>query len=162
MISVKANVPLGTAFVRAACAQLVCKGNVREAAEYAESGGTIRRPKSRCTSRPRRAGHATDATWAGPLVNQNIANEFIELLRPATILGKIPGLRKVPFNTKVPTQTAGGTYGWVGEAKPKPVTKLAFSSTSLGIAKAAGIIVLTEELVRLSNPTRRGARPRAT
>ena len=53
-------------------------------------------------------------TWAAPLVNQNIANEFLELLRPATILGKIPGLRNVPFNTKVPAQTAGGTYGWVG------------------------------------------------
>jgi HK97 family phage major capsid protein len=41
----------------------------------------------------------------------------------------------------------------VGEAKPKPVTKLAFSSTSLGITKVAGIIVLTEELIRLSNPS---------
>jgi HK97 family phage major capsid protein len=95
----------------------------------------------------------TDATWAGPLVNQNIANDFIELLRPATILGKIPGLRMVPFNTKVPSQTAGGTYGWVGESKPKPVTKLAFSSTSLSITKAAGIIVLTQELIKLSNPS---------
>ena len=72
------------------------------------------------------------------------SSDFLELLRPATILGKIPGLRNVPFNTKVPSQTAGGTYGWVGEAKPKPVTKLAFSSTSLGITKVAGIIVLTE------------------
>jgi HK97 family phage major capsid protein len=33
------------------------------------------------------------------------------------------------------------------------VTKLAFVSASLGISKAAGIIVLTEELVRLSNPS---------
>jgi HK97 family phage major capsid protein len=41
----------------------------------------------------------------------------------------------------------------VGEAKPKPVSKLAFSSTSLGIAKAAGIIVITQELARLSSPS---------
>ena len=33
------------------------------------------------------------------------------------------------------------------------MTKLAFASESLGITKVAGIIVLTEELVRLSNPT---------
>ena len=97
-------------------------------------------------------GTATDATWASPLVTQTVAKDFIELLRPATILGKIPGLRKVPFNVKVPSQTAGGTYGWVGESKPKPVTKLAFSSTSLGVAKAAGIIVLTKELILLSDP----------
>ena len=75
------------------------------------------------------------------------------MLRPATILGKISGLREVPFNTKVPAQSAGGTYGWVGEAKPKPVTKLAFTTETLGINKAAGIIVLTEELIRLSNPS---------
>jgi HK97 family phage major capsid protein/HK97 family phage prohead protease len=152
-ISVKANVPLGTAFVRAACAQLVCKGNVRDAAAYAEERWKDSTPEVALYLKAAVApGTVTDATWASPLVNQNIANEFIALLRPATILGKVPGMRQVPFNTKVPTQTAGGTYGWVGEAKPKPVTKLAFSSTSLGISKAAGIIVLTKELVMLSNP----------
>ena len=59
----------------------------------------------------------------------------------------------MPFNTKVPTQTAGGTYGWVGEGKPKPLTALAFSSATLAVAKAAGIIVITEELARLSSPS---------
>ena len=153
-ISVRANVPLGTAFVRAACAQLVCKGNVRDAVEYAEKRWADSTPEVALYLKAAVApGTTTDSTWALPLVNQNISNEFIELLRPATILGKIPGLRNVPFNTKVPTQTAGGTYGWVGEAKPKPVTKLAFSSTSLGVSKAAGIIVLTKELVMLSNPS---------
>jgi HK97 family phage major capsid protein/HK97 family phage prohead protease len=154
VISVKANVPLGTAFVRAACAQLVCKGNVRDAIEYAEKRWSDSTPEVALYLKAAVApGTTTDATWASPLVNQNISSEFIELLRPATILGKIPNLRTVPFNTKVPTQTAGGTYGWVGESKPKPVTKLAFSSTSLAVAKAAGIIVLTKELVMLSNPS---------
>jgi len=155
-ISVKANVPLGTAFVRAACAQLVCKGNVRDAIHYAENRADWKDSTPEVALYLKAAvapGTTTDATWASPLVNQNVSNEFIELLRPATILGKIPGLRQVPFNTKVPTQTAGGTYGWVGEAKPKPVSKLAFSSTSLGVSKAAGIIVLTKELVMLSNPS---------
>ena len=153
-VSVKANVPLGTAFIRAACAKLVCKGDIRDAIEYAEKRWNDSTPEVALYLKAAVApGTVTDATWASPLVNQNISNEFIELLRPATILGKIPGLRNVPFNTKVPTQTAGGTYGWVGEAKPKPVTKLAFSSTSLDISKAAGIIVLTKELVMLSNPS---------
>jgi HK97 family phage major capsid protein/HK97 family phage prohead protease len=153
-ISVKANVPLGTAFVRAACAKLVCNGNVRDAADYAEKRWSDSTPEVALYLKAAVApGTITDAAWAAPLVNPNIAAEFIELLRPATILGKIPGLRTVPFNTKVPSQTAGGTYGWVGESKPKPVTKLAFSSTTLGISKAAGIIVLTQELVKLSNPS---------
>jgi HK97 family phage major capsid protein len=153
VISVRPNVPLGTAFVRAACATLVCKGNFNEAAEYAKRWEESTPEVALYLKAAVAAGNTTDATWAGPLVNQNISADFLELLRPATILGKIGGLRNVPFNTKVPSQTAGGTYGWVGEAKPKPVTKLAFSSETLGVSKAAGIIVLTEELVRLSNPS---------
>jgi len=153
VISVKSNLPLGTAFVRAACARLVTKGNDRDAIAYAEARWKDTPEVALYLKAAVAPGTVTDATWAAPLVNQGIANEFLELLRPATILGRIPGLRNVPFNTKVPSQTAGGTYGWVGESKPKPVTKLAFSSTSLGISKAAGIIVLTQELVKLSNPS---------
>jgi HK97 family phage major capsid protein/HK97 family phage prohead protease len=153
VISVQPNVAPGSAFVRLACAKLVCNGNLFEAAEYAKRWNDSTPEVALALKAAVAPGTTTDATWALPLVNQGIANEFIELLRPATILGKIPGLRMVPFNVKVPSQTAGGSYGWVGESKPKPVTKLAFSSVSLGVAKAAGIIVLTEELVRLSNPS---------
>src|SRR4029077_10255421 len=155
VVSVKANVPPGTAFVRAACARLLERtGQIRDAAEYAAKRWDDSTPEVALYLKAAVApGTVTDATWAGPLVTQGVAKDFIELLRPATILGKVPGLRTVPFNTKVPSQTAGGTYGWVGEAKPKPVTKLAFTSASLAISKAAGIIVLTEELVRLSNPS---------
>jgi len=152
VVSIKSNLPPGTAFIRAACAKLVCNGNVNEAAEYAKRWESTTPEVALYLKAAIAPGTTTDATWAQPLVNQNIANEFLELLRPATILGKIPGLRVVPFNCKVPAQTAGGTYGWVGENKPKPVTKLAFSAETLAISKAAGIIVLTEELVRLSNP----------
>ena len=152
VVTIKSNLPKGTAFVRAACAKLVCNGNIYEAAEYAKRWEKETPEVALYLKAAVAPGTVTDATWAAPLVNQNIAADFLELLRPATILGKIPNLRKVPFNTKVPAQTAGGTYGWVGEAKPKPVTKLAFSSESLGISKAAGIIVLTDELVKLSNP----------
>jgi len=152
-VTVRPNVPIGTAFVRQACALLVCHGNKHEAAEYAKRWDDSTPEVALSLKAAIAPGTATDATWAAPLVNQNIATEFLELLRPATILGRIAGLRKVPFNTKVPAQSGGGTYGWVGEAKPKPVTKLAFTSDSLGITKVAGIIVLTEELVRLSNPS---------
>jgi len=151
-VQVRPTVPKGTAFVRLACAKLICKGNNYEAAEYAKRWDDSTPEVALALKAAVAPGTVTDATWAAPLVNQNISSEFIELLRAATVIDKIPGLRQVPFNTKVPTQTAGGTYGWVGESKPKPVTKLAFSSQSLGITKVAGIVVLTQELIRLSNP----------
>jgi HK97 family phage major capsid protein len=81
-----------------------------------------------------------------------MASEFIELLRPATIIGRIPGLRRVPFNIQMPAATAGTSMGWVGEQVPKPVTSMAFTTVTLRWAKAAGIVVLTDELVRFSNP----------
>ena len=152
-VSVRPNVPPGTAFIRYAAALTLCRGNRMEAAEHAKRWDDSTPEVALSLKAAVPPGTVTDATWAAPLVNQRMVDEFIELLRPATILGKIPGLRNVPFNCKIPMQTAGGAYGWVGEAKPKPLTKLAFASDTLGITKVAGIIVLTEELVRLSNPS---------
>jgi HK97 family phage major capsid protein len=99
-------------------------------------------------------GTTTAATWAAPLVPvQQMQNEFLELLRPKTIIGNLPALRKVPFNVSVPAQTGGGTYGWVGQTKPKPLTALTFATVSLGFAKIAGIVVITEELAKFSSPS---------
>lgn len=105
------------------------------------------------------AGSTTDPTWAAPLVDsyQRFAGDFIEFLRPQTIIGKfgsgnIPSLRNVPFNIEVAGQTSGGSAGWVGEGKAKPVTKFDFNTVKLGWAKIAAISVITEELMRFSNP----------
>lgn len=105
------------------------------------------------------AGTTTDATWALPLVEYNqFAGDFVEYLRPQTILGQfgqggIPALRAVPFNIHIRGQTSGGSGYWVGEGAPKPLTKLDFNDTYLGYAKVANIAVLTEELMRFSNPS---------
>lgn len=100
------------------------------------------------------AGTTSDSTWAAPLVNYQImVSEFIEYLRPKTIIGRIPGLRRVPFKVKIPRQTGAATVNWVGEGKVKPLTSLAFDTVTLDFAKIAGIIPLTEELVRFSNPS---------
>ena len=112
-VSVKPNVPLGTAFVRQAIALLACQGNKHEAAEYAKRWDDSTPEVALSLKAAVAAGTTTDATWAQPLVNQAIVSDFIELLRPATILGKIPGLRNVPFNCKIPMQTAGGDV-WLG------------------------------------------------
>lgn len=99
------------------------------------------------------AGTTTGTTWAAPLVAYQIMeSEFIELLRPATIIGRITNLRRVPFNIQMPRTTAGTTVGWVGEGVAKPVSAMAFDTVTLRWAKAAGIVVLTDELVRFSSP----------
>jgi HK97 family phage major capsid protein len=105
------------------------------------------------------AGTTDGVTWAGPLVDPtNLASEFIEYLRPKTIIGKfgtgnIPSLSRVPFNVRITGQTSGGDAYWVGQGAPKPLTKFDFNAITLGIAKVAAISVITEELARLSTPS---------
>lgn len=153
-IQVKPNVAKGTSFTRFAMALMAGKGNLMQSAEIAKRWADQTPEVETVLKAAVAAGTTTDAAWAKPLVEyQNMASEFAELLRPATIIGRIPGLRNVPFNIKVPRQTGGSSAGWVGEGKPKPVSALAFDQISLGFAKLAGIVVMTEELVRFSNPS---------
>jgi HK97 family phage major capsid protein len=99
-------------------------------------------------------GDAATSAWAGTLVQyQYLASDFAEFLYPLTIIGRVPGMRRVPFKVRVPRQTSAATVSWVGEGKAKPLTSLAFDSVTLDYAKIAGIIPLTEELIRLSNPS---------
>lgn len=148
-----ASLPKGTAFTRYAMALARSKGNLMQAVEIAK-GWNDSTPEVETVLRAAvSAGTTTDADWAKPLVEyQNMTSEFAELLRPATIIGRIEGLRRVPFNIKVPRQTAGSSASWVGEGKPKPVSELAFDQITLGMTKLAGIVVITDELARASNP----------
>lgn len=151
VVSVKDNAPKGQAWIRSVMVQVQAKGDSFRAMELAKQ---YRDPNVDLLVKAAVApGTTLDPAWAQALVQINaLTGEFIEMSRPATILGKISGLTKVPFNTQVPIQTGGGTYKWVGQAKAKPVGKLTFGTATLGMAKAAGIIVLTEELIKTSNP----------
>lgn len=147
------KVAKGTAWIRMEMAKVICRGSLFEAAEYAKRWQDTTPEVPLVLKAAVTAATTQDPNWAGALtVKQNITGEFLELLRAATVVDRIPNLREVPFNVSVPAQTGTGVYQWVGEGKPKPLTKLAFSAVTLGFAKVAGIIVLTEEVIRLSNP----------
>lgn len=148
-----ANLPKGMAMARYVKALAFAKGNNAEAQRYAQQWDDSTPEVTLALKGAIAAGTTADSAWAGPLVyNQNMASEFLSYLRPQTILGKINGLRRVPFNIRYATQTSGSTVGWVGEGLGKPVSKLQFSSGTLGFAKAAGIVVITQELARFSSP----------
>lgn len=154
VITVKSNLPPGTGFTRYAMALAASRGSRMEAYQFAKRWEKTTPEVAMILKAAVDAGTTTDSAWAAPLVvYQNLASEFIELLRPATIIGRINGFRRVPFNVSMPRQTSGSTVGWVGQGKPKPVGELAFDQVSLGMAKAAGIIVIAEELARSSNPS---------
>lgn len=158
VISIKGpDVPKGTAFTRYVLALARAKGSRSEALEIAKGNEQWMRetPEVAVVLKAAvNAGTTTDPTWAGALTETVwMASEFIEFLRPMTILGRIPNLRRVPFNIKLPRQTGGTTVGWVGEGDPKPISAASFDTMTLRFTKAAGIVVLTDELVRFSNPS---------
>lgn len=99
-------------------------------------------------------GTTSDSNWATSLLepNQVLVNEFLEYLRPRTLIGRIPGLRRVPFNVTIQSQTTGASASWVGQGKAKPLTKFNTATTTLAFTKVAAIAVITNELARFSRP----------
>lgn len=153
-ITVRSNVAKGTAFTRYAIALARAKGNIMQAEQIAKQWKESTPEVELVLRAAVAAGTTSDTTWAGPLVQYNdMVSEFIELLRPATILGRMDSLRRVPFNIRIPRQTSGISGAFVGEGAPTPVQKPAFDNVTMTWAKASTIVVLTEELVRMSNPS---------
>lgn len=166
VITLQKPLEKGIAFARFAGVLAHTKGNFRDAVDYAGS----RFPEERglkdvitmfanhgyedLTKAAVAVGTTSGATWAAPLVQYNqMAEEFIEFLRPQTIIGQIPNLRRVPFNIAVPRQSGGGSASWVGEAAPKPVTAFAFDQVTMRWTKLATIAVISQELARFSQPS---------
>jgi HK97 family phage major capsid protein len=156
VVHVKHNqMPKGTIFTRCVASKIVAKmdGGIT-AVDYASSKFGDTPEVTQILKAAVAAGNTTDTNWASPLVQlQNATNEFLDLLRPASIIGRIPGLTRVPFNVRVPSATQDPTAYWVGEGQVKPVSAAAFSSITLAFAKAVGISVITEELLRFSTPS---------
>lgn len=148
------QVEKGTRFTRYAMALAAAKGSLPSALEIARSRFADTPEVEQVLRAAVAAGTTTDTTWAAPLaVYTDMASEFIELLRPETILGKINGMRRVPFRIRIPRQTSGVSVGWVGQGAPKPVRKQNFDTVTIPHAKMAAIVAITEELARFSAPS---------
>lgn len=161
----------GVLFARHAMCVYAAKGNTSEAAQiahaqYGENSPVTRtlkfvsgRSVESVIKATVAAGTTQDEDYAAPLVAyNNYAGDFVEFLRPRTILGRfgsdgVPALRRIPFNVHIKGATSGGTGYWVGEGAPKPVTAFGFNDAYHGWYKVAGIAVLTDELIRFSDPS---------
>lgn len=155
-ISVSANLAPGVKFARYAMALLRAKGNLNDALSIVlnEKRWMDQTPELAVVMKTAvAAGDTTTSGWASQLVyNQNLAAEFIEYLRPMTVLGKM-SLRQIPFNVRMGEQNGTATGYWVGQGAPVPMSKPGFTSQSLGIAKCAGLVAIDEELARSSSPS---------
>lgn len=88
------------------------------------------------------------------IVENQLANEFIELLRAETIVDKLASMMRVaPFNSTIPGMATGSVAAWVGEGAAKPATNPTFNTVDIKHHKLAGIVVRTDDLLKLSTPS---------
>ncbi|OAU97563.1 phage major capsid protein [Moraxella catarrhalis] len=154
-VQVESNLPKGIGFallVKASSIATKSKGGVttREVLQGWNAPDSV----IRAATQKAVIGTTTDDKFGKELIDYaNLTGEFIELIRQKTVVDQIAHqMRQVPFNVKIPIQTASGSVGWVGEGKMKPVGNPEFGSMTLGHAKIAGIVLLSDELIRFSNP----------
>ena len=156
----------GIRFARYVQAIAFTKGNMMQAMEIAkqqwqdtpEVADILRAQAFGVTRAAIAAGTTVDPIWAAPLAAASqVSGELIELVRAEAMLGRLTGVRRVPFNVRIPRETVAlGTAGWVGQGNSKPVGKAGYDLVTIPPTKAALIVVITEELARFSNPSAEG------
>lgn len=164
VISVKSNLPPGIRFTRFALSMAIAKGNVMHAHEIAkerykdtpEVGNILKAAIAMGGTRDLamvNKAAVTAVTLTDTAVSQyaDLENEFVDLLRPKLVMGRMTSLTRVPFLSRQGRQLTGVTGSFVGEGAPKPVQKQTFDNVTLGFAKVAVIVVLSDEAVRFSS-----------
>lgn len=146
MVSVEI-VPKGMTFTRMALAKALGDGDDLNAAGIAEARWGASSAPARIL---RAVGAGTYADMGGEF--RAAATEFFGVVEQLSVLGRLAGIRRVPLRTRMLTATSGASAFWVEEGKPKPVSRMAFTSGSLAPLKVAAIAAVTEELATSSDP----------
>lgn len=97
----------------------------------------------------------TESTPAdgGYTIPQNLYNEIIPLLRQTGVTRSM-GVSELPLpngNLNLVKQTGAANFSWVGENKPITSSKVTLGSMKLSAKKLAGIIPISNELLRDSS-----------
>ena len=130
---------------------MLAKGDERDALKIFGA----RYPSATATAQIKAAVTAGAVTDWGTIIAlpESVAAGFVDYLRPLSVFEQLrASFRRVPFNVKVPRQTAGGSASWIGEGVPIPATRMSFDQASFGYAKIAGFTVITRELAQLGSP----------
>lgn len=164
-ISVERKLPPGHLFARYA----ICIANSRGMAGEAERLARKHYPDDQgvlaLLEKTAVAGGSTSGShWLDDMVPYNVMNDFIEYLRPGSIIGKFggpnpgggpnyPSLNRVGFNERVSGMSTGFTAGWKGEGLPALPSAAVTFNTSLTWNCMSALAVLTKEAIRFSNPS---------
>ena len=90
-------------------------------------------------------------TDAGLSLPRPIADDFLELVRPRSVLDRITGWRRVPMNTSVLRFSSDCTAYVLGQAAPAPLSKFQMERDTLEPQKIVATVALTDESFRRSS-----------
>lgn len=164
-ITVEKKLPPGIQWTRYAMCMGQSRGNVGEALRLAQKHYPDDSAIFALIEKSGVAGASTSGShWVDDMIPYNVMNDFIEFLRPGSIIGKFgglnpgggpayPSLNRVPFNQRVSGASTGLTAAWRGEALPAIPSAMVTFNTSLTWANIAALAILTKEAIRFSNPS---------
>jgi HK97 family phage major capsid protein len=87
------------------------------------------------------------------LQQSGIAREFIESIRPFSVLAKLqPLMRKAPFNVQTPRELTVPNAAWIPELGATPAAAHSYDSVTLPNYKCGLQVILSKELMQYSSP----------
>jgi hypothetical protein len=145
--------PSGTAIARFCRALVNAKGDAMLAAESAKIW--VDTPHVAMALK----AAVTAQSTSDALAQFGIDRELVAAIRGFSVLGRLtPLMRRVPFRTRISRESAPAAASWVGEGENKPVQAIAYgANANLPEYKAACFVILSDELVKFSNPAADGA-----
>lgn len=146
------STPRGHLVGRFARALMIAKGDALAASAFAEGQGPGWREVALALKGNVDAGNTDSANWANELAFP-IAYDFAEALRAQTLIGRMSGFSRVPFNVRLLAAGSGTTASWRGEGNPMPVSRPDLDDNgAIEWAGVGAISVFTQELARSSAP----------
>ncbi len=139
--------PPGTDFARFCWTLLHTRGDVRKGEAIAAERFTQHAPNVvRATKAAISAIDTTSPGFTNDISWRGISGEILSLVATKTVLGRLKGMRRVPFSVPVLTELSPATAQWVRQGGAKPLSTFALNSTTLQVSKIAAMAVFSNEL----------------
>lgn len=134
--------PRGLAFARTAIAMAA---KSYDPAGYAAARWGERDPATLALKAAVPAANSSD--WSELADANQAAVEFLDMVRPATILGKLEALRRVPVNVPYCAVAESATATWVGEGQPIALSRAAFARERMKSLKLSALLAISNDLL---------------
>ena len=94
------------------------------------------------------ASAGSTGNWGAPLAEAGLASDFLSVLAPRTLLGRLPMAREAPFDLVLPRLGATPRGSWTGQGQPLRVVNPGTDTVTLPRRRVGAILVVSNELAK--------------